>query len=821
MRLVLLSVLAVAGATLAVDPPTPRTDAEGFALPPEAVRRIGSARFLTDGLRAARFSPDGKTVYTLGSVYLTADPKVWSNGPYVTAWDAATGRAKWRSDPTIRGEKIAVSSDGKAVWMTVRDQVPPPRGQGTSSKLTRRKLDAATGKELENTAIYGERVEVHDLAPSGMVVYSRYDAKAGDLSMPVVNAAGEEVARWEPEGEYLEAVRIAPDEKTVFLGGSSFSGVGGRVQAVDAKTGKGLWATPTQLVFDLCVSADGKLLAGATAPPRPAYSNDRRNTEVVGWDARTGKELGAANIGGFAPDVFKQNPPGDGRPMAFSPNGKTLWVWNDRQKGVPISVADWKAGEPTDNWAALGWYAPDGKSYLAQPGRNSGLWDASTHTPLAAAPVTVYHHPNTTSTIQLFFDPTGDRLTRHINFGERVTWDFATGKELTRTSWDEARATGRMGRVTQYWHMGEFAVPSPDGKFVVRYVRDEKDRTKSRFEARTTPGDKLLATLTGIPPEGMSEGMVSDDGRWFLLATGFRTVHRWDIAKGGETTPLTTQKGGGYVAPAVLYPHPDGKRVAVLELNTPVLDRKPGAAGWRVGVYDIASGERVNEFDGLGVVRALNWSADGRYLGGAVDFGDRMFKDAGGVVRIDVAKKLVEAANVPATPTTAALSPDGETVALGTHAGIRLYEAATGTLRHEFGGLTRPVDKLAFHPSGRVLVSESADGPLLVWDVRGDLTRGPEPKDWAAPFGELDGTDGELAFAAVRQFASQPNGLAELQGANGRGESTGREDDRPRGGGHPAGGRRRETADRVGGWLGRTARPRRQASGRQVGREVA
>ncbi len=755
-----LFALALAGATFAADP-TPRKDAEGFELPPEVVRRIGSARFLTDGLRSAKFSPDGKTVYTLGSTYAIPDPKVWSHGPYVTAWEVASGRAKWRSDPAVKGDKIAVSPDGKVIWMTVQDRVPQPRGRGTTSKLTRRKLDAATGKELENTPIHGDPVAVHDLAPSGMVAYSRYHAPTSDLSMPVINAAGDEVARWEPEGEYLEAVRIAPDEKTVYIGGPSFSGVSGRVRAVDAKTGKGLWAAPTQLVFDLCVSADGKLLAGATAPPRPAYSNDSRATDIRGWDAKTGKELGSANIGGFAPDVFKQNPPGDGRPMAFTPDGKTLWAWNDRCKGVSISVPDWKAGEPTDNWAALGWYAPDGKTYFAQTGRNSGQWDTATHKPLPFAPTTVYHHPNTTTSNQLFFDAAGDRLTRHINFGERVEWEFATGKELKRTPWDDIRATGRMGRVTRYWHLNEFAVPSPDGKFVVRYVRDVTDWKKSRFEARTTPGDKLLATLTGIP-SGMEEGMVSDDGRWFLLATSSREVHRWNLASGGEPTRLSG-KGGGYVAPRVLYPHPDGKRVAVLELNAPVLDRKPGAKGWRVGVYDSASGERVNEFDGTGVVRALNWSADGRYLGGAVDFGDRLYKDAGGVVRMDLATKLVEGANVPVTPTTAVLSPDGETVAVGTHAGLRLYEAATGTPRHEFRGLTRPVDKLAFHPSGRTLVSESADGPLLVWDVRGDLTRGPEPKDWATLFGALGGSDGEVAFAAVRQFASQPKGLAELK----------------------------------------------------------
>jgi RNA polymerase sigma factor (sigma-70 family) len=63
-----------------------------------------------------------------------------------------------------------------------------------------------------------------------------------------------------------------------------------------------------------------------------------------------------------------------------------------------------------------------------------------------------------------------------------------------------------------------------------------------------------------------------------------------------------------------------------------------------------------------------------------------------------------------------AFSPDGKSVATGSHLGtIRIWEAATGKLLREFKAQTG-VASLAYSPDGKVLASSCWYGPILLWD---------------------------------------------------------------------------------------------------------
>src|SRR5262249_41208706 len=66
---------------------------------------------------------------------------------------------------------------------------------------------------------------------------------------------------------------------------------------------------------------------------------------------------------------------------------------------------------------------------------------------------------------------------------------------------------------------------------------------------------------------------------------------------------------------------------------------------------------------------------------------------------------------------TAAVSPDGRTLALGSARGIALWDMAARKevrqIRGEFGACT----SLAFAPDGRTLVAAHGDGTVLFWDV--------------------------------------------------------------------------------------------------------
>ena len=64
-----------------------------------------------------------------------------------------------------------------------------------------------------------------------------------------------------------------------------------------------------------------------------------------------------------------------------------------------------------------------------------------------------------------------------------------------------------------------------------------------------------------------------------------------------------------------------------------------------------------------------------------------------------------------------ALSPDGRTVAAGSGAEVRLWDAATGQLVRTLSVPDGPVRSLALLPDGRFLVMGVENGPLAVWDL--------------------------------------------------------------------------------------------------------
>jgi RNA polymerase sigma factor (sigma-70 family) len=631
-----------------------RTDRHGDPLPPGAVARLGTIRWRAVGevqtlavssdnkliatastRGACLFGPDGKLLKRLSRTGSPSDRLAFSpDGKLLACACPVVENHRYRQVVRI----LEVPSGRKKHEFRAENLLQvgwSPQGEPLAFQLAKGAVlfrDLASGKE--------QRFEARDLPVPHLAPYTACCFSPSAKLLAVADSrsvlhlwdvsAGKKRGAVEPKGEYLHAVTISPDGKTL----AALARVGDRqvAQLRDLASGK---LTP--------VAADQKYLRAVV------FSPDAKTLATVGWtevrfhDAKTGREskrtLGPAT---FATACFSP----DGRTLATAGQySGTVLLW-DVASGKPRPAPEGHTNSP--NRIA---FAPDGKRVASSSmDGNILLWAPQTGKPLGrlhkggwvrscdfSADGRVVYSCTTGETVEFSDASTGRVLhtlkmedpdrpdTRQSGLDLRLSDDrktlLALGSYYSRTGnggpYDELLLTGwdatsrkrlfrrRRARVA---FLPVFSADltrmafAPEGRGkeplggVWGPIEVEEVTTGKRF--RTFPNDGGQSWPLGFSRDGRllaaTVHVVSRPGK---LAQEDYTVRVWEVETAGEVLRLP---GGPNMRVAFSR---EGRLLAV------------GGQDGEVLLWDLRRGKEIRRFKGFGAeVSCLAFSPDGSLL---------------------------------------------------------------------------------------------------------------------------------------------------------------------------------------------------------------
>jgi RNA polymerase sigma factor (sigma-70 family) len=231
------------------------------------------------------------------------------------------------------------------------------------------------------------------------------------------------------------------------------------------------------------------------------------------------------------------------------------------------------------------------------------------------------------------------------------------------------------------------------------------DGTLAILDART---GKIVHDL-GEKGPGLARftATFSPDGQFLAGADG-KKVRLWKVASGRASVELDTQEDG---ICCVAF-SPDGRRLASVNLGL-VVGRKA-----QVCLWDLSTASRLFTFrSGSTEFLSAAFSPDGKTLAVGSWSGQVHTWDA------QTGKEKPTYSSLDGWFTAVAFSPDGKTLAGGSSSGrVVLWDTASGKDRSALGGHNGGLSNLAISADGKAAATAGADGTARLWD----LTSGKE-----------------------------------------------------------------------------------------------